>query len=56
MISRKFPKFLFGGDYNPEQFPKEIGEEDMRLFQLAGIDIATLNVFSWSLNQPDEET
>ncbi|KQX58702.1 beta-galactosidase [Paenibacillus sp. Root444D2] len=56
MISRKFPKFLFGGDYNPEQFPKEVWDEDIRLFQLAGIDIATLNVFSWSLNQPDEET
>ncbi|ULL17133.1 beta-galactosidase [Paenibacillus sp. H1-7] len=56
MISRKFPKVMYGGDYNPEQFPKEIWDEDMRLFQLAGIDIATLNVFSWSLNQPDEAT
>jgi beta-galactosidase len=56
MISRKFPKIMFGGDYNPEQFPKHIWDEDMRLFLLGGIDIATLNVFSWSLNQPDEET
>lgn len=51
-----FPKILYGGDYNPEQFPKEIWDEDMRLFRLAGIDTATINVFSWSLNQPDEET
>ncbi|MEI7025588.1 beta-galactosidase [Paenibacillus sp. y28] len=56
MISRKFPKVLYGGDYNPEQFPKDIWDEDMRLFQLAGIDIATVNVFSWALNQPDEHT
>jgi beta-galactosidase len=56
MISRKFPKIMFGGDYNPEQYPLDIWDEDMRLFQLGGIDIATLNVFSWSLNQPDEET
>lgn len=56
MISRRFRKILFGGDYNPEQFPKDIWDEDMRLFRLAGIDIATVNVFSWSLNQPDEET
>lgn len=56
MSSRKFPKILYGGDYNPEQFPQDIWDEDMRLFQLAGIDIATVNVFSWSLNQPDEQT
>lgn len=56
MKNLSFPKIMYGGDYNPEQFPKDIWDEDMRLFQLAGIDIATLNVFSWSLNQPDEET
>ncbi|WP_248927538.1 beta-galactosidase [Paenibacillus hamazuiensis] len=56
MNGRKFPKIMYGGDYNPEQFPREIWDEDMRLFRLAGIDIATLNVFSWALNQPDEET
>jgi len=48
-------KILYGGDYNPEQWPQEIGKEDMRLFSLAGIDIATVNVFSWALNQPDEK-
>ncbi|WP_199614275.1 beta-galactosidase [Paenibacillus alkalitolerans] len=51
-----FPKILFGGDYNPEQYPKQIWDEDMRLFRLAGIDVATVNVFSWALNQPDENT
>ena len=25
-------KVLYGGDYNPEQWPEEIWEEDMRLF------------------------
>ena len=29
-------KVLYGGDYNPEQWPEEIWEEDMRLFKLAG--------------------
>lgn len=24
-------KVLYGGDYNPEQWPEEIWEEDMRL-------------------------
>ncbi|WP_079909230.1 beta-galactosidase [Paenibacillus sp. 32352] len=56
MRASGFPKIMYGGDYNPEQFPRDIWDEDMRLFQMAGIDIATLNVFSWSLNQPDENT
>jgi beta-galactosidase len=56
MFNKPIPKMLYGGDYNPEQWPKEIWQEDMRLFKLAGVDIATVNVFSWSLNQPDEKT
>ncbi|MFC4600523.1 beta-galactosidase [Cohnella hongkongensis] len=55
-MNRKWSKIVYGGDYNPEQWPREIWDEDMRLFKLAGIDIVTLNVFSWALNQPDERT
>lgn len=54
--SNKVQKILYGGDYNPEQWPEEIWEEDMRLFKLAHIDIVTLNVFSWAALQPDENT
>lgn len=53
--SDKVKKILYGGDYNPEQWPEEIWEEDMRLFKLAKIDIVTLNVFSWAMLQPGEE-
>lgn len=49
-------KIPFGGDYNPEQWPQEVWEEDMRLFRLAGIDCVTLNVFSWAALQPSEDT
>ena len=52
----KLDKIPYGGDYNPEQWPEEIWQEDMRLFRLAGIDIVTLNVFSWAALQPDETT
>ena len=54
--SSKVKKILYGGDYNPEQWPEEIWEEDMRLFKLAHIDEVTLNVFSWAALQPDENT
>lgn len=52
----KLDKIPYGGDYNPEQWPEETWQEDMRLFRLAGIDIVTLNVFSWAALQPDETT
>lgn len=53
--SDKVNKIVYGGDYNPEQWPEEIWAEDMRLFKKAGIDIVTLNVFSWAAIQPSEE-
>ena len=41
----KFKKMLYGGDYNPNQWPKEIWDEDMKLFHQAGINSTTINVF-----------
>lgn len=49
-------KIPYGGDYNPEQWEEVVWDEDYRLFQLAGIDILTVNVFSWALLQRDEDT
>jgi beta-galactosidase len=56
LINEKHPKIWFGGDYNPDQWPKDIWDEDMRLFKSAHVDVATLPVFSWSILQPDEDT
>ncbi|MFC5531390.1 beta-galactosidase [Cohnella yongneupensis] len=56
MINKAKPKIWYGGDYNPDQWEKPVWDEDLRMFKLAGIDVATLNVFAWALNQPDEET
>ena len=53
--SKKVNKILYGGDYNPEQWPEEIWAEDMRLFKKAGINTVTLNVFSWAALQPSED-
>jgi len=54
-LACKVNKVLYGGDYNPEQWPKEIWKEDMRLLTLAGVDVVTLNVFSWAALQPSED-
>ncbi|MFD5228935.1 beta-galactosidase [Streptomyces qaidamensis] len=45
-------KIRYGGDYNPEQWPQEVWDEDHRLFTTAGIDTLTVGVFTWSLTQP----
>jgi beta-galactosidase len=56
MINPKLPAIYYGGDYNPDQWPEEIWQEDMRLFRQAGINILTLPVFSWAKLEPKEGT
>ena len=53
-MKKVFERFLFGGDYNPNQWPQEIWQEDMRIFRNAHINSATINVFSWAKIQPSE--
>lgn len=45
-------RILFGGDYNPEQWPEETWPEDVRLMKTAGVNSVTLGVFSWSKLEP----
>lgn len=54
-MSGKFKRILYGGDYNPNQWPREVWEEDMRIFRDARINSATVNVFSWAKLQPAPE-
>jgi beta-galactosidase len=42
-----------GGDYNPEQWPREVWADDVRLMREAGVTFATVGVFSWSLLEPE---
>ncbi|MET7672656.1 beta-galactosidase [Micromonospora luteifusca] len=48
-------KVPFGGDYNPEQWPEDVWKQDYRLFDTARIDLVTIGVFDWALNQPAED-
>ncbi|NUT28748.1 MAG: beta-galactosidase [Streptomyces sp.] len=45
-------RLLFGGDYNPEQWPEETWHEDVRLMKEAGVNSVTLGVFSWARLEP----
>ncbi|WP_402462471.1 beta-galactosidase [Isoptericola aurantiacus] len=44
----------FGGDYNPEQWPAEVREEDVRLLQEAGVNVLSVAIFSWATIEPRE--
>ena len=45
-------RILFGGDYNPEQWPRAVWDEDVRLMREAGVNLATVGVFSWATLEP----
>ena len=44
----------FGGDYNPEQWPRETWLEDIELMQEAGVNLVSVGIFSWVLLEPRE--
>lgn len=44
----------FGGDYNPDQWPAEILDEDIRLMTEARVNTVTVGVFSWASLEPRE--
>lgn len=46
------PRFAYGADYNPEQWPREVWQEDVRLMREAGVNIVSLAIFSWARIQP----
>ena len=44
----------YGGDYNPEQWPREVWVEDIALMKEAGINLVSIGIFSWVLLEPRE--
>lgn len=52
---RKPPVMAFGGDYNPEQWPRRVWSEDLDLMQRAGVSMVTVAVFSWALLEPEPD-
>jgi len=46
----------YGGDYNPEQWPRDVWDADEAAFDLAGITTLTVGVFAWARTQPAEDS
>ena len=55
-LTPRFPAFLHGGDYNPDQWRHISGtlDQDFRLFPLAGINSVSVGIFSWAALEPEE--
>ncbi|KQO03284.1 beta-galactosidase [Arthrobacter sp. Leaf234] len=45
-------KLRYGGDYNPEQWPRDTWLEDIALMQQTGINLVSIGIFSWALLEP----
>jgi len=39
----------FGGDYNPEQWPRAVWDEDVALMREAGVNLVSVGIFSWGM-------
>jgi beta-galactosidase len=52
VLAPRVPHVLYGGDYNPEQWPEGVWLEDARLMQEAGVNLVTVGVFSWAMLEP----
>ena len=55
MAEWSFGKIAFGGDWNPEQWDEATVLRDIELFREARIDLLSINIFAWTLDQPDED-
>jgi beta-galactosidase len=42
----------FGADYNPDQWPREVWDDDVRAMREAGVTIVSLAIFSWARLEP----
>lgn len=54
-VSLKAPFLWHGGDYNPEQWSREVWQEDFRMMRKAGITTVSVGIFSWVSLQPAED-
>ncbi len=52
LITPKVPHVIYGGDYNPEQWPEEVWPEDARLMREAKVNLVSLGIFSWARLEP----
>lgn len=55
LIPSRPGRILFGADYNPDQWEREVWLEDVRLMRQAGVNVVSVGIFSWSQLQPSAD-
>ncbi|HYN97882.1 MAG TPA: beta-galactosidase [Pilimelia sp.] len=45
-------RIAYGADYNPDQWPPHVWDDDVRAMRQAGVNIVSLAIFSWARLQP----
>src|SRR5580700_7649111 len=54
LLNPKHPRLWHGGDYNPEQWPRPVWDEDMRLMLESRFSVCSIGIFSWAQLEPYE--
>lgn len=54
-LTEQFGRVHYGADYNPDQWPRAVWDEDVALMQRAGLSVVSLPIFSWVHLQPAED-
>lgn len=47
-------RIWYGGDYNPDQWPEEVWDDDVRLMKKAGVNLVSVGIFSWAKVETSE--
>ena len=47
-------RIWYGGDYNPDQWPEEVWDVDVRLMKKAGVNLVSVGIFSWAKIETSE--
>lgn len=47
-------KIIYGADYNPEQWPEEVWQEDMKHMKLMKVNMVNINIFGWAILEKEE--
>ena len=47
-------RIWYGGDYNPDQWPEEVWDDDVRLMKKTGVNLVSVGIFSWAKIETSE--
>ena len=53
-LSGQQERIWYGGDYNPDQWPEEVWDDDVRLMKKAGVNLVSVGIFSWAKIETSE--